>query len=214
MKWVDTLERKIRRFAIPNLMNYLVFGMGLVYVADMMGFGLSRHLALWMPLVQQGQVWRLITFVFMPINSSPIWVIFSLYFYWLIGRSLEHQWGSARFMLFYLVGIIGNIIAALITGYASNTFLNLSLFLAFAATYPDYEMLIFFILPVKMKWLAILDLALFAYQLIVGNWSTRAAILLSMLSVVLFIGGDFLDYLRRDSRYWKTRRNFRKAMKK
>lgn len=214
MKWLDTVERKIRRFAIPHLMNYIVFGMALIFVADMMGLGFSSKLSLSMPRVAQGQVWRLLTFIFLPPSSSPLWVIFSLYFYWMIGSALENQWGAARFNLFYLVGVIGNILAAVITGYAVNTYLNLSLFFAFAATWPDYQILVFFILPVKMKWLALLNAALFLWQLIVGSWSTRAAIIFSLLNVMLFLGGDLFSRIRQDSHYWKTRYNFRKAMRK
>ena len=132
----------------------------------------------------------------------------------MIGSALENQWGAARFNLFYLVGVIGNILAAVITGYAVNTYLNLSLFFAFAATWPDYQILVFFILPVKMKWLALLNAALFLWQLIVGSWSTRAAIIFSLLNVVLFLGGDLFSRIRQDSHYWKTRYNFRKAMRK
>ncbi len=214
MKWLDALERKTRRFAIPHLMNYLIFGMAIVYLGDLMGLRLSQALTLSLPLVGQGQVWRLITFVFLPPSSSPLWVILSLYFYWMICSALENYWGSARFTLFYLVGVLGNLLAALITGYAVNTYLNLSLFFAFAATWPDYQILVFFILPVKMKWLALLDGALFLWQLIVGPWSTRAAIIFSLLNVLLFLGGDLFSRIKADSRFWKTRYQFRKAMRK
>lgn len=214
MKWLDQIERKIRRFAIHNLMNYIVFGMGLVFIADMMGFHFSSALSLNMARVAQGQIWRLITFVFIPPSSSILWIIFSLYFYWMIGSALEHQWGAARFNLFYLVGIIGNILAALLTGYTVNTYLNMSLFFAFAAVWPDYQIMLFFILPVKMKWLALLNALFFLWSLITGSWVIRAAIIFSLLNVVLFFGGDLLMRIKQDSRYWKTRYNFRKSMRK
>ncbi|MDD3334370.1 MAG: rhomboid family intramembrane serine protease [Eubacteriales bacterium] len=214
MKWLDQLERKTRRFAIVHLMNYIVFGMALTFIADFMGLGFSRMLSLNMAAVARGQIWRLVTFVFLPPNTSLLWILFSLYFYWMIGSALENQWGSARFTLFYLTGMIGNILAALLTGYADNMYLNLSLFFAFAALWPDFEIMVFFILPVKMKWLALLNAALFVWQLIVGTWSTRAVIFFSLLNVALFLGGDLFNRIKQDSHYWKTRYNFRKSMKK
>lgn len=216
MKWLDTLERKIRRFCISHLMNYIVAGMAVVFLADnfLPGVSLSSLFSLNMAKVARGEIWRLITFIFLPPNSSLLWIIFSLYFYWMIGSALENQWGCARFNLFYLVGILGNILSALITGGAVNTFLNLSLFFAFAAAYPNYEILVFFILPVKMKWLAVLDALLYGWQFIVGTWSIRGAIVFSLLNVILFLGGDFLTRVKQDSQFWKTRRNFRKTMRK
>lgn len=214
MSWMDRLERKIGRFSIRNLMTYIVGGMGLVFIADLLlPVNLYSLLALDMHRVLAGEVWRLITFVFLPPSTSMIWIIFSLYFYWLIGNGLEAQWGAFRFSLFYLVGILGSILAAAFTGYAVNTYLNLSLFLAFAAIYPDFEVRVFMIIPVKMKYLALLDVILYVFMFITGTWSTRLTILFSLANVILFFGGHFIRYIKQDSQYWKTRRNFRKSMR-
>ena len=96
----------------------------------------------------------------------------------------------------------------------SNTYLNLSLFLAFASMFPDYQILLFFILPVKMKYLALLDAVLYVFLFITGTWSTRVTILLCLANVFLFVGGDFINTIRRESSYWKTRYHFRRAMRK
>ena len=141
-------------------------------------------------------------------------ILFSLYFYYIIGMGLEARWGKVKFNLYYLVGMAAAVIACLITGYASNSYLNLSLFFAYAAMYPDEEVLLFMLLPVKMKILALIDAALYTYYFIVGNASTRVTIALCLLNVILFLGGDILNTLRRESRYWKTRYNFRKTMRK
>lgn len=216
MRWLDRLEFKLRRYGIRNLMNYIVIGMAAVFVLDLLlpRINLSSWLYLSRELVLRGQVWRLITFVFLPPSSSIIWILFSLYFYWLIGSSLENQWGTSRFTLFYAVGVLGNIIAAFITGGAVNTYLNFSLFLAFAITYPDYQVMVFFVLPVKMKYLALLSVLLYLWQLIVGSWAIRLCIILSLANVLLFFGGDFLSTIRRESHYWKTRWNYRRNMRK
>ena len=212
------LERRLRRYSISNLMQYIVIGQGIVFallwIWPSLGYRLYSLITLTRTGLMHGQIWRLVTFVFVPPSSSPIFILFALYFYYLIGMGLEHRWGKVKFNLYYLVGMVAAIISALITGYASNSFLNLSLFFAYAALYPDEEVLLFMILPIKMKYLAALDAALYLYQFIVGSASTRVTIVLCLLNVFLFLGGDIISTLRRESTYWKTRRNFRNAMKK
>ncbi len=212
------LERRLRRYSISNLMQYIVIGQGIVFallwIWPSLGYRLYSLITLTRTGLIHGQIWRLVTFVFVPPSSSPIFILFALYFYYLIGMGLEHRWGKVKFNLYYLVGMVAAVISALITGYASNSFLNLSLFFAYAALYPDEEVLLFMILPIKMKYLAALDAALYLYQFIVGSASTRVTIVLCLLNVFLFLGGDIISTLRRESTYWKTRRNFRNAMKK
>ena len=212
------LERKLRRYAISDLMKYIVIGQGIVfallYIWPTLGYQLYSLITLTRTGLMRGQIWRLVTFVFVPPSSSPIFILFALYFYYMIGVGLENQWGKVKFNLYYLVGMLGSIIAALITGYADNTFLNLSLFFAYAALYPDEQVLLFMILPIKMKYLALVDAALYLYYFIVGTASTRITIVLCLLNVALFLGGDIINTIRRESIYWKTRYNFRKAMRK
>ena len=212
------LERKLRRYAISDLMKYIVIGQGIVfallYIWPTLGYQLYSLITLTRTGLMRGQIWRLVTFVFVPPSSSPIFILFALYFYYMIGVGLENQWGKVKFNLYYLVGMLGSIIAALITGYADNTFLNLSLFFAYAALYPDEQVLLFMILPIKMKYLALVDAALYLYYFIVGTASTRITIVLCLLNVALFLGGDIINTIRRESRYWKTRYNFRQAMRK
>ena len=212
------LERKLRRYAINDLMKYVVFGQGILYALMMvmptLGYRLYRLMTLTRSGLFSGQIWRLVTFIFVPPSSSPVFVIFSLYFYYMIGMSLERRWGKVKFNLYYFIGMLAAIIACLLTGYAGNTFLNLSLFFAFAAMFPEEEVLVFMILPIKMKYLAVLDAAIYAYQFLVGSASTKITIVLCLANVFLFLGGDLINMIRRESRYWKTRRNFRKVMRK
>ena len=185
-----------------------------MYIWPTLGYRLYSLISLTRAGLMRGQIWRLVTFVFTPPSSSPIFILFALYFYYMIGLGLENQWGKVRFNLYYAVGMLGSIIAALITGYGSNMFLNLSLFFAYAALYPDEQVLLFMFLPIKMKYLALADAALYLYYFIVGGASTRVTIVLCLLNVFLFLGGDIINTIRRESRYWKTRYNFRKAMRK
>ena len=211
------LERRLRHFAVGNLMKYIVIGQAIVLVLSFLwpsSLGLS--IALWLSLIRSailgGQIWRLVTFIFVPPTFSPLFAIFVLYFYYMIGTRLEMHWGKVRFNLFYLLGMLGAVIAAMITGWAGNSYLNLSLFFAYAATWPEEEVLLFMFLPVKMKYLALADAVLYLWLFITGGASERITIILCLLNVILFVGGDLLRMIRRDSVYWKTRRNYRKTM--
>ena len=199
----------MRRLAIPSLMKYIVICMGAVFVLDFIFNGLlSGLLAFSRAAILQGQVWRILSFIFIPVDNSPIFIIFTLYFYWMIGESLEREWGTARFNLFYLIGIIGTIIAGLITGYATNFFLNMSLFFAFAILFPNMELLLFFILPVKVKWLGYLNAAYFAFMLIVSSWPARIALLVSLANIALFFWPDVRNQIVNFRRRQQWRNHF------
>ena len=208
--WIDKVASKMRRIAVPGLMKYIVISMGAVFVLDLLFAGmLSSLLAFSRAGIMAGQVWRVISFVFIPINSSPLFIVFALYFYWMIGGALENEWGVARFNLFYLTGIVGTIVAGLITGFATNHYLNLSLFFAFAILFPNVELRLFFILPVKVKWLAYVNAAYFAWQLIVSTWPMRAALLVSVANIALFFWPDFYNRIKNARRRREWRNHFR-----
>ncbi len=211
MNWMDRLERKFGRHSVPRIMYFITGVMLAVFVGDLLfGGRVSALLAFSRGLILQGQVWRIITFIFLPPNSSVIWIVFSLYFYCLMGNALESAWGTFRFNLFYLCGIVGCILAGFVTGYGVNHFLNMSLFFAYAAVFPDNQLMLFFILPIKVKWLALADILYFIWMFIIGGWPSRVAILLALLNIWLFFGSDFFHYLKQQMGYWKTRQQFRR----
>ncbi len=206
-------QLKYGRYAPQNLMMYVVGAMALVYIADYIlaptvGFSLSRLFMFTRSEVLSGQIWRVFTFTFLPPNANLFFIVFSLYFYYLIGSSLEREWGSFWFDVYYFCGIIGTIIAGFITGSATNYYLNMSLFFAFAALYPNFQVLLFFFIPVKIKWLAWLDAALFLVNFIVGSWSVRAAIIASLLNFFLFFGPSFFRGIRDAIRTRRRRAQF------
>lgn len=213
---MNTLERKYGRYAIDNLMKIIVVGMGLVYAVDLIsapmnqGVGtLSQFFAFSRPLILRGQIWRLITFIFVPPASSPLFILITLYFYWLIGQYLEQYWGAFRFNVYYLCGMLGAIIAGFITGYSTNYYLNLSLFLAFATFQPDLEVLLFFILPVKVKWLALVALASLTYMLITSPWSGKLALVMSLINLIIFFGPDLVQQIKQLRRRYEWKKNTR-----
>ena len=191
-------------------MKYIVICMGAVFVMNLVFNGmLSGYLIFDKAAIFAGQVWRLISFIFIPINSSPLFIIFALYFYWMIGEALESEWGVAKFNIFYLTGMIGTIIAGLITGFATNHFLNLSLFFAFAILFPNVELRLFFVLPVKVKWLAYLDAAYFAFLLVMSDWPQRIALLVSVANIALFFWDDARTRIVNIKRKREWRNHFR-----
>ena len=142
MNILNKLERKFGRYAIKQLIVYIVGINALIY---MLRIGMPQSdaiskLLLDPHLIMQGEVWRLITWVFIPPSASLLWIFFILYFYYMIGTGLEHEWGSFRFNIYYFTGVAATAIAAFITGQgATALYLNLSLFLAFAYIYPDFR---------------------------------------------------------------------------
>ena len=212
------LERRLRRYSISNLMRYIVIGQGLVYILmyiwPSLGNTVYSMITLSRAAILRGQIWRLVTFIFTPPMTNPMFALFALYFYYLIGTGLEARWGKVRFNLYYAVGMLCAVLACLITGYADNAYLNLSLFFGYAAMFPNEEVLLFMLLPIKIKYLALVDVLIYLRAFIVGGASERVTIVLCLLNVILFLGGDLLSTLRRESQYWKTRYNFRKAMRR
>ena len=126
-----------------------------------------------------------------------------------MGTAVENYWGKARFNLYYLFGIIGTIIAGLIVGYVDNTYLNLSIFLAFSAMFPEERVLLFFIIPVKVKWIGIFEGVLLLLMFILGNWATKAAIIAAIANFLLFFGYDLINRLKFAYKDWKWRRDNR-----
>ena len=214
-KYLDKLERKFRRFAIPNLMLYIVLGMGVFYIANMIltttpdnKVDLYSMIYFDRDKIMHREVWRVISFILMPPDYMIIFTVFALYFYWMIGEVIERNWGSLKFNAYYFTGIIGCIIAGFITGYTSNLYLNLRLFIAFAILFPNAEIRLSFLIPIKMKWLAIADGVLLVYQFIVGSFDERIYLLFSVANILLFFGKELFSAC-----YYTIRRIFYNAKK-
>ncbi|MEO8874127.1 MAG: rhomboid family intramembrane serine protease [Polyangiaceae bacterium] len=209
-KVLARLERRFGNFAVPNLTSFLVGGMALVYVLASMRPSFAEALTLDLAAVRHGQVWRLVTYLFLPTSDSLIGMLFDLYILWMVGSNLEQEWGSFKFNLYYLFGMIGTTIAAAIVGGAvGNVWLNWSLYLAFATMFPEYEIFLFFFLCVRVKWLG-LALALYlVFELAMGSWSTRAAIVAALVSYFIFFSGRLVDLLRQ--RNLEVRQTARRA---
>ncbi|MDE6233180.1 MAG: hypothetical protein K2M60_07535 [Lachnospiraceae bacterium] len=177
MGFVNKLERKFGKYAIHNLMFYIIALYIVGLFIQLFGGGFyEAFLSLNVEMILKGQIWRIVTFIIAPpTDTSLFFMVFTLYLYYVLGTALENVWGAFRFNLYFIMGILFNVIAAFLVyfifGYSfelTTYYLNLSLFFAFAATYPDMEFLLFFILPVKVKWLAMIDAVYMGATIIFG----------------------------------------------
>jgi hypothetical protein len=199
------LERRLGRFAIPNLAYVVYGGMGFIFLLSFVRPELEPFLKLDVHRVLQGQVWRLVTFIFLPPRGGgflfpdhPFWTILGIYMFWMVASNLESHWGAFKLNAFYFLGLVGTIAAASISGMSvSNGWLNMSLFLAFATVFPDEVFQMFFILPVKAKWLGILDAALLGWALLTGDVAIRLGIAFAFANYTLFFAGFWLDWYKR-----------------
>lgn len=211
MKWLNALERRLYRLRIQPFFRYVIFAMAGVYLLQLFfpAYNLLGQMALYMPMVYRGQIWRLLTFLLIPPLSSPLYALLTLYFYYFIGTTLEARWGARRFFLYYVIGALGAILAAVLTQAGTNLYVYLSMFFALAILNPENQILLFFFLPVKMKWLALLSALYFVYMLVIGSWVQRAAIVFSLLNVILFFGGDIINLVRSNLSQWRRRQEFK-----
>jgi membrane associated rhomboid family serine protease len=187
------LERTfLARLAIERLTMFIVGGMAITYILCRARPEFEAQLYL-IPQLVPVQPWRLVTFLFLPPNRSMIWVFITLYFTYLVGTSLEQEWGALKFNVYYLLGAVGTAAAGFITGtFQTNVYLNLSLFFAFATIFPEYEIRLFFVLPVKVKWLALLSGGYTVFQFIQSGTSTRVAIAVVFANYLLFFAGQLV----------------------
>lgn len=192
MNWIEKLERKYRRFSIPGLVRYIVIASAILFALNEFSrssrvFGL---LVLDTSRVLSGEIWRLVSFIFVPPNVGIIAFIFMLYIFYIFGTSMEKYWGSFRLTLYYFIGMVSAIAAAFITGFGTSEFIILSIFLAFAYINPDFKLLLFFIIPVKIKYLAWFELLYVAYSIVFSPFYMKIAAILSFVSFLMFFGSD------------------------
>ena len=209
MNWLDKLEKKFGRFAIPNLTMYLIgayiIGFGIYYFLP----GLFKWLTLEPYFILKGQAWRVISWVLVPPSGSLISIIFIVLLYYSLGTALERAWGTFRYNVYIISGMLFTVIGAFVlygvlcatydaafiggqtllltgSGLFSVSYIYMSIFLAFAVTYPDMEVLLYFIIPIKMKWMGLVYGVMILYGIISGSMVTRIAIIASILNFIIF----------------------------
>ncbi len=227
MKRVDLFCYKHPRFGINNLMLFIVFGTLAVWLLGAMDTTnlLEYYLAFDAAAVLRGQVWRIITFVFIP-QSSGLFLILFLYFYYFIGSTLEREWGAGRFTIYYLMGMLLTVIYGFVTYFVTNrsylmtaNYINLSMFFAFATLFPDNRVLLFYFIPIKIKWLAIVDALYFVYAIFEGLGRGQGMMsflpLVAILNYFLFCGDAlFRSAAPRSRAQRQSTINFKRAARK
>lgn len=195
MDLITPLEKRFGRWAIPHLTLYLMAIQAIGVVLLMGGHSKFEDMALVGGLVQSGQWTRLFSFMMIPKTLHPIWLFFAFYIFYLMGSALEKQWGTFRYNLYILCGYLFTVAAAFIAPaeIISNYFFLGGVFLAFATLFPNFEFHIFFILPVKVKWLAWLTAGVYLLTLLSADLGSRLCVVAAFANYLLFFGQDFLN---------------------
>jgi membrane associated rhomboid family serine protease len=209
MTFLDKLERRIGWIAVPGLIRIVVTFTGLVYVLMHLAPGFDQYLSLDIGRIAQGEVWRLFTYIFVPRVQHFLLIAIALYFLWFIGNGLEQAWGPFRLTLYFLLGMIGTTAAALLTDPRySNQMLFATLFFAFAFFYPDEVIYLFFILPVKIKWLAWVYGGLLMLGFVAGTMSYRLGLLVALSNFFIFFGPQMYHQARQRQDISSRRKRF------
>lgn len=195
MDFLNKMERKFGKYAIPNLSLYLIMGYILGYVLEFVSPVVLSYLTLNPYLILHGQVWRLVTWIIIPPSSFDLFfTVIMLFFYYSVGTSLERTWGSFLYNVYIFMGMIFTIIGSFLVlllfhgvsdGF-STEFVNMSIFLAYAATFPEMQVLLMFIIPVKVKWMGIAYGVILAVQFLQYNIVGKIVIGASMLNFIVF----------------------------
>ena len=210
MDFLTKLERKYGKYAIPNLTVLLIIGFVIGYIIESVDADALQILTMNPEKIMHGQIFRLITWVIIPPRSASILVIITLMFYLSIGRTLEHTWGDFRYTLYILSGIVFTDLGMMITYFimklfghadidmlavyyeyglygATTYYLCMSMFLAYAFLFPDMQVLLYFIIPIKVKWLGYLDIAYLLYSILsfglIGYYAGMVTVIMSVLIV-------------------------------
>lgn len=229
MKWINKMERKFGRYAVHNLSAYIIALYAAGYLMSMFSPEILGYLTLEPAYILRGQVWRIFTWILIPPYGLDIFTIIMLYFYYSVGTTLERTWGAFRYNLYIFSGILFTVLGAFVLygilrviypasitpvmGSAFSTYyISMSILLAFTATYPSAQVLLYFFIPIKMKWLGIIYGVMILFNFINTGWAGRVVIVASLLNFIVF----FLA--TRNLRYYspkeqKRRNDFKKAVR-
>lgn len=236
MKWIDKLERKFGRYGIPNLTVYVIGCYVIGYLLLYLNPSVLSMLSLDVSKILRGQIWRLVTWVLYPPSSENLllFVITIIFFYYPIGTSLERTWGTFRYTLYIFSGILFTIIGAFLLHFITGGivviggmrfalggsiyttyYISMSIFLALAVTYPNMQVLLMFVIPVKMSWMAVLYVAVIFFNILSyirnGLWFMAVPIVASLLNFIIYYLGT-RDLYRYNPKEIHRKQQFKKAV--
>lgn len=228
MNFLQKIERKYGRYVVPGLTNYIIATYIIGYILYAINPGWLEYITLEPGLILQGQIWRLVSWVLIPPGSPNIFTIITLIFYYSVGMTLERTWGGFRYNVYIFGGLIFTVIGAfvayliakaglpagsipLIGGAFSTYYISMSIYLAFALTYPDMQVLLYLVIPVKMKWMGLVYVAFIVYDCINMSRVGRVAVIASLLNFMVF----FLmtrNYRKLSPREIRRKKEFKRAV--
>jgi len=233
-KW----EKKFGKYAVRNLPLILILCYVVGYVIQAINGNFLLFLTLDPYKILHGQIWRIFTWIIVPPSSLDIFTLIMLYFYYSIGTSLERTWGTWRYNVYLLSGMLFTVIGSfvwlgvqyLISGgmsgemaayvssiaslFFSTYYINMSIFLAFAATFPNVQVLLMFVIPVKVKWMGIIYAVILGWEFIAaGSLVVRIAIASSLLNFVIFFFTT-RNHIHMSPKQVKRRAEFRHEIKR
>ena len=229
MNFLNKMERKFGRYAIHNLSAYIIA----LYVAGYLLYffapaSIFSYLTLEPYYILHGQIWRLVTWILIPPESPGIFTIIMLFFYYSLGNSLEQTWGAFRYNVYIFMGMISTVLGAFLL-YAifggnvlfgnalfSTYYINMSIFLAFAVSYPNMQVMLYFFIPIKMKWMGILYGFFIVYSFVKSSWVGKVAIIASLLNFIVFflMTRDYRRVSPKEKAGFQTPDEHRKARKR
>ena len=230
MNWIEKLERKYRRFGVSNLTLYIVIAYVLGFLLQEFLPTVMGYLTLDIPMVFRGQIWRLVTWVLFPPSYSNVFffALAIVFFYYPIGTMLERTWGSFRYTLYVFMGFFLTLVGAFILYFVmgpvavyipwrifTTYYITLSIILAYSLSYPEARVMLWFVIPIKMKWMAYVYLAIMAYEVFHyisrGGWFMTIPIICSLVNFAIFYF-SFKDFTRYSPSQVKRRQEFKRAM--
>ena len=242
MKSRKSFERKFGKYAIKNLSLMLIICYACGYLFQWLYPNFLQYLYLNpYEIIFHGQIWRLFTWIVVPPSSFDFFTLLMLYFYYSIGTTLERTWGTYRYNVYIFSGALFTILGAfLFLGYSmifqpdvvntygaeyyllvsslfSTYYVNMSIFLAFAATFPSMQVMLFFFIPIKVKVLGIIYGALLVYQFIMGygilTAANRFVVAASLMNFIVFFVST-RGKIRMSPKQVKRRQEFKREVKK
>ncbi len=212
MSLLDRLENSLGRFAIPGLIRYVVALNALVFLLTLLQPAYVSALVFSREAIEAGQVWRLVTWIFIPTTTSLIWIFCYLSFTWWVGDGLEATWGTFRLNVYYFLGLLGCVASGFLFGVAGgNAMLTLTLLLAAATLEPNLQILLFYLIPMRLKWVAAIGLIYPAYIFVTGGLPGAALVALCLINYLIFFGPTLLGQARANRAVGQRRARFEAA---
>ena len=217
MRLIDRFCYKHPNFGIPHLMRYLTIANVVFWILGMANGVLLSYLSFDAALILRGQVWRLLTFMVYP-PTSGLLAFLVFYFYYWMGSTLEQYWGTAQFNIYLLIGWALTVLYGFLVYFIGGLriridaqYLYLSMFFSYAALFPDQTVLLFFFIPIKMKYMALIDALYFLAAVITNPFPVNLLPIVAVLNFFIFFSGTLLRLVPRKASQSRSTINFRKA---